>query len=180
MYQSHPEIRAPSCLTKGLRFANLGGIIGSLEALNGMATWILEHYPKALCIPDDKWPNDQACLHRYVMEGLPRDSGKPHLDCGRIFMPLWNVEGDKMVPFIRLDDTNAVWPALFHFNGHVTKAIKPAVEACLTGKPNAQLTLPIETERAKFDHDSPVTVQVLQPLCERLMSSFQAAGVQLS
>ena len=85
MYQQHPEIRA--CLTDGLRFANLGGVIGSVEALNHGATWILEHCPDARCTHGGEWPNEQACLRRFVLEGLDQDSSKPHVVCGTSCLP---------------------------------------------------------------------------------------------
>lgn len=60
----------------GLRFANLAGIIGSVEALNRMATWILKQCPDARCTHGEQWPNEQVCLHRLVLEGLHQGSGK--------------------------------------------------------------------------------------------------------
>lgn len=82
-----------------------------------MADWVLARYPDGVCTPSEPWPNDQACLHHYVLEGLDRTGTAPHLDCGHIFFPMWAVWAGNVYPYLHLEKESRVWPGVFHTNG---------------------------------------------------------------
>jgi hypothetical protein len=170
LFNAYPSIRTPRCLANDLRFANLGGVIGTPAALHDMADWVLTHYPDAKCILGEPWANDQACLHRFVLEGMDRTSGSPHLDCGRIFFPMWNVFVGNIYPFVHLNDSNTLWPSVFHTNGHVVKPLYTELRKCLTRE--QKMGFPIELERSMLKEEGPVAQQILLPLCRHLRGLF--------
>ena len=110
-------MRTPSCDVPDFRFANLGGIFGTPQRIYEMADWILARFSGGIITPGDPAPNDQACLHQYVLKGLVRTGSVPHLDCGHIFFPMWSVWEPHVYAYLHLEKRSTVWPAVFHTNG---------------------------------------------------------------